>query len=120
MLNMHGENRDCHYPKGQNLVTHPLLKAQMVHWEPSLPICSACKPLEPKLCLEALKSLWHIPKEYILCLAYLLRSRTQNAAVCPTAKYQLVRFFSHARNRSLVCEPFSRYICILYRSFGRN
>lgn len=73
---MHEENGESHYPKGQNLITHPLLKAQRVYWEPSFCICNACKSLEPKLCLEALKSLWHIPKEYILCLAYLLRSRT--------------------------------------------
>lgn len=73
---MHEENGDSHYPKGQNLIIHPLLKTQMLYWEPSLHICNTCKPLEPKLCLEALKSLWHVPKEYVLCLAYLLRSRT--------------------------------------------
>lgn len=54
---MHGGNRDSYYPKGQNLITHPLLKAQIVYWEPNLCICSTWKPLEPKLCLDALKSL---------------------------------------------------------------
>ena len=100
MLNMDGGNGDSHHPKGQNLITHPLLKAQMVYWEPKLCICSICKPLEPKLRLEAPKSLWHIPKEHIFCLANLLRTRTQNAVACPRAKHQLLRFLSHARNRS--------------------
>lgn len=100
---MHEENGASHYPKGQNIITHPLLKAQMVYWEPSLRICNTCKPLEPKLYLEALKSLWDIPKEYILSLVYLQRSRTQNAVLHPMAKYQLVRSFSHVRNRNPVC-----------------
>lgn len=102
MLNMHGGNGDSYYPKGQNLITHPLLKAQMVYWEFKLCICSTCKPLEPKLCLEAPKSLWHTPKEHIVCLANLLRPRTQNAVARPRAKYHLLRFLSHARNRSLL------------------
>lgn len=98
---MHGGNGDSHYRKGKNLITHPLLKAQMVYWDSKLCICSTCKPLEPKLCLEAPKSLWYIPKEHILYLANLLRPKTQNAVARPRAKYQLHRFLSHARNRSL-------------------
>lgn len=105
---------ETHYPKGQNLITHPLLKAQMVYWELKLCICSTCKPLEPKLHLEDPKSLWHIPKEHILCLANLLRPRTQNAH--PRAKYQLLRFPSHARKRSLpslhVSPLVDTYACI--------
>lgn len=50
---MHRGNGDSHYPKGQNLTTHPLLEAQMVQWELKLCICSTGKPLEPKLYLEA-------------------------------------------------------------------
>lgn len=46
MLNMHEENEDSNNPKGQNQITHPLLKAQMVFWEPSLHICNTCNPLE--------------------------------------------------------------------------
>ena len=62
MLNMHGGNIDSHYPKGQNLVTQPLFKAQMVYWELKLCICSTCKPLEPKLHLEASNPCGIFPK----------------------------------------------------------
>lgn len=98
---MHRGNGDSHYPKAQNLIAHPLLEAQMVQWELKLCICSADKPLEPKLHPEVPKSLWHIPKEHSLYFANLLRSRTQNAVACPRAKYQLLRFLSYARNRNL-------------------
>lgn len=87
---MYRGNGDSHYPKGQNLTTHPLLEAQMVQWELKLCICSAGKPLEPKLYLEAPKSLWHMPEKHSLCFANLLKSRTQNAVACPRAKYQLL------------------------------
>lgn len=57
MLNMCGGNGDSHCPMGQNLITRPLLKAQVVYWEHRLCICSTCKPVEPSFCLEAPKSL---------------------------------------------------------------
>lgn len=57
MLNMCGGNGDSHYPMGQNLITRPLLKAQLVYWERRLCICSTCKPVEPSFCLEVPKSL---------------------------------------------------------------
>lgn len=73
---------------------HPQLTVYIVCWELSLCISSSCKLLEPKLCLEPTKSLWHISKVHILCFINYLRTRTQNVVVHPKAKYQLLRLLT--------------------------